>query len=174
MMDAFATFDTGNTVGGAAATGVLTGAQFGAGAAGTYTSTKSYDTLAAGVPAAVGPSGGTIGGPLLHDLGRGVRLKFDVRITVAVTSAGAATVQVNFACADDAALVTNIQALMLSEVVAKAALVIGYRYRHGHTPGVVPRRFVGAQIVIGTAALTAGTYSAALMLDQEDHADILG
>ena len=172
-MDAFTTFDTGNTVGGAAATGVLTGAQFGAGAVGTYTSTMSYDTAAAGAPAAVGP-GGAIGGPLLHDIGRGVRVKFDARITVAVTSAGAATLQVNFACADTADLVTNVQALLASEVVAKATLVIGYRFRHGHTPGIVPRRFVGAQLVIGTAALTAGTYSSGLMLDQEDHADIFG
>ena len=113
MMDAFATFDTGNTVGGAAATGALTGAQFGAGAAGSYTSTKSYDTAATGVPAAAGPAG-AIGGTLIHDLGRGIRLKFDVRITVAVTSAGAATVEVDFVCADDAALATNLTVLLPS------------------------------------------------------------
>lgn len=178
MIDAFAQFDSGNTVGGAAATGILTGAQFAAGVVGTYTSTKSYDTAAVGLPAAsvsFGASGGgPIGGPLIHDLGRGRRLNFDARITAAVTSAGAATVQVNFICADDGPLTVNPQALLLSEVVGKALLVIGYRYRHGHTPGVVPRRFVGAQVVIGTANLTAGTYSSGLMLDQEDHADILG
>lgn len=178
MFDAFATFDTGNTVGGAAASGILTGAQFGAGAAGTYTSSKSYDTGAAGVPAAIGPSylgagGGTIGGPLIHDLGRGIRLKFDVRITAAVTSAGAATVQVNFLNSVNADLSAGV-ALLSSEVVPKATLVVGYRYRHGHTPGVVPSRYVGAQVVIGTAALTAGTYSAGLTLDEEDHADVLG
>ncbi len=166
MQDSFTTFDT-------PATGILTGAQFGAGAIGTTTSTKSYDTLATGTPAAVGP-GGPIGGPLIHDLGRGLRLKFYAQITTAVTSAGAATVQVNFACADDAALVTNIQALLVSEAVAKAALVAGYRYRHGSTPGVVPRRFVGAQIVIAAAALTAGAYCSGLMLDVDDHADVLG
>lgn len=171
MQDSFAMFDTQTT-------GVLTGAQFGAGVAGSYTSTKSYDTAAAGSPAATvafgASGGGPIGGPLIHDLGRGRRLNFDARIHVAVTSAGAATVQVNFICADDAALTANVQALLASEVVAKATLVIGYRYRHGHTPGVIPRRFVGAQVVIGTAALTAGTYSSGLMLDQEDHADVLG
>ena len=166
MQDSFATFDT-------QATGVLTGAQFGAGAAGSYTSTKSYDTGATGVPNAVGP-GGTIGGPLIHDLGRGIRLKFDARIHVAVTSAGAATVGVTFVCADDAALATNLTTLLDSGAIGKATLVVGYRYRHGHTPGVVPRRFVGAGVVIGTATLTAGTYSSGLMLDQEDHADVLG
>lgn len=174
MYDAFATFDTGNTVGGAAATGVLTGAQFGAGVVGSYTSTKSYDTGAVGVPAAVGPSGGTIGGPLLHDLGRGVRLRFDVRITAAVTSAGAATVGVTFVCADDGPLATNLTTLLDSGAIPKATLVVGYRFRHGHTPGIIPRRFVGAGVVIGAANLTAGTYSAALTLDQEDHADIFG
>lgn len=166
MQDAFAMFDT-------QAQGVLTGAQFGAGVAGTYTSTKSYDTGAAGTPAAVGP-GGAIGGALIHDLGRGIRLKFDARIHVAVTSAGAATIQVNFIDADDAALSSNVDKLVLSDVIAKATLVVGYRFRHGHVPGVVPRRFVGAQIVIGTATVTAGTYSSGLMLDQEDHADVLG
>lgn len=178
MLDAFAQFDTGNTVGGAAATGVLTGAQFGAGVVGAYTSTKSYDTAAAGVPAAIGPSylgagGGTIGGPLIHDLGRGIRLKFDVRITVAVTSAGAATVGVAFISSPNADLSANT-VLMDSGLIGKATLVVGYRYRHGHTPGVVPGRYVGALVTIGTATVTAGTYSAALMLDQEDHADVLG
>lgn len=165
MQDAFAMFDT-------PAQGVLTGAQFAAGVVGTYTSTKSYDTGAAGVPAAVGP-GGTIGGPLIHDLGRGIRLKFDARIHVAVTSAGAATVQVNFLNSANADLSAGV-AQIFSEVVPKATLVVGYRFRHGHTPGVVPSRYVGAQVVIGTATVTAGTYSSGLMLDQEDHADVLG
>lgn len=169
MQDAFAMFDT-------PAQGVLTGAQFGAGAVGSYTSTKSYDTGVAGVPP-VGitdaAGGHTLGGPVIHDLGRGIRLNFDARIHVAVTSAGAATVEVDFissATADLAAATT----LLLTPAIGKAALVIGYRFRHGHTPGVVPGRFVGAQVVIGTAALTAGTYSSGLMLDQEDHADVLG
>lgn len=176
MRDAFAVFDTGSAQGGAAATGVLTGAQFGAGAAGTYTSTKSYDTGVAGTPP-VGitdaAGGHTLGGPVIHDLGRGIRLKFDARITVAVTSAGAATVAVQFVSSANADLSANT-VLLDSGAIGKAALVIGYRFRHGYTPGVVPGRYVGAQIVIGTAALTAGTYDAALVLDQEDHADVLG
>lgn len=171
MQDAFCMFDT-------PAQGVLTSAQFGAGVAATYTSTKSYDTAAVGVPAAVGPTfagagGGTIGGPLIHDLGRGIRLKYDVRIHAAVTSAGAATLQVNFLNSVNADLSAGV-ALLSSEVVPKATLVIGYRFRHGHTPGVVPSRYVGSQVIIGTANLTAGTYSSGLMLDQEDHADVLG
>lgn len=169
MQDSFATFD--NQV-----TGVLTGAQFGAGAIGSYTSTKSYDTQAVGVPNAVGPGGGPIGGPLLHDLGRGTRgmLRFYAQVTTAVTSAGAATVEVDFVCADDAPLATNLTTLLQSQAIGKAALVAGYRYRHGSVPSVVPRRFVGAQVVIGTAAVTAGAICTSLMLDVDDHADVLG
>lgn len=170
MQDSFAMFDT-------QASGVLTGAQFGAGAAAAYTSTKSYDTGAAGVPGAsisFGASGGgPIGGPLIHDLGRGHRLRFDARIHAAVTSAGAATVAVQFVSSANADLSANT-VLLDSGAIGKATLVVGYRFRHASVPGVVPGRYVGAGVVIGTAALTAGTYSSGLMLDQEDHADVLG
>lgn len=183
MKDILATFD---------AKASLLSAQFAAGATGTYTSNSSYDTAGgavsttaqavttagAGVPNAAvswgAAGGGTIGGPLLHDFGRGRRLEFNAQITTAVTSAGAATVQVNFIQADDAALVTNPLATLFSGVIPKATLVAGYRFLHGHTPGKIAQRWVGAQVVIGTAALTAGAYSADLSLDIDDHADVYG
>jgi len=147
---------------------------FGTGAANTYPSPSSYDTAATGVPAAVGP-GGTIGGPLLHDIGRGMpKLRFFNQITVAVTSAGAATVEVDFIDADDGALSVNVTTLLQSPAIAKANLVIGYRYRHGSVPGVTGRRYWGAQVVIGTATITAGALYSALVLDVDDHADLLG
>lgn len=178
MKDLLATFDSKAS---------LLSAQFGGGAAGTYTSNFSYDTAGgavstaaqavttagAGVPNAVGP-GGTIGGPLLHDFGRGRSLLFIAQITTAVTSAGAATVQVNFIQADDAALATNAVATLFSGVIPKATLVAGYRFLHKRTPGKISQRWIGAQVVIGTAALTAGAYSADLALDIDDHADVYG
>lgn len=183
MKDLLATFDAKSS---------LLGAQFGGGAAGTYTSTFSYDTAGgavsttaqavttagAGVPNAAAnwgaSGGGTIGGPLLHDFGRGRRLEFNVQITTTVTSAGAATVQVNFVQADDGPLATNLAVDLLSGVIPKATLVTGYRFLHGHVPGKISQRYIGAQVVIGTAALTAGAYSADLSLDIDDHADVYG
>lgn len=171
----------------------LLSAQFGAGAVGTYTSNFSYDTAGgavstaaqgvttagAGIPNAQGPGGnppgtGGIGGPLLHDFGRGRSLLFTAQITTTVTSAGAATLQVNFIQADDATLTTNAVATLFSGVIPKATLVAGYRFPHKRTPGKISQRWIGAQVVIGTAALTAGAYSADLALDIDDHADVYG
>lgn len=172
--DKFAMFDIASDFTQAGASGV----GFNSGGIGAYTSPGntggSYDTGAAGVPTAVGPSGGTIGGPLMHDIGRGVRLKLFVQIVVAVTSAGAAGVEADFICGDEATLVTNQTILLQSPSIAKATLVVGYRFRHGSTPGVVPRRFVGMLYTIATNTLTAGKVTAGLMLDVDDHADVLG
>lgn len=173
MKDALCTFDNKAS---------LLSAQFGAGAIGSYTSNFSYDTAGgatavdvrgAGTLTAIGP-GGAIGGPLLHDFGRGRRLNFNAQITTAVTSAGAAAVQVNFVSADDGPLATNLTVLLQSAAIGKAALLPGYRFRHGSTPGVISQRFVGAQVIISVAALTSGAYSADMTTDTDDHADVLG
>ena len=170
MQDSFSMFDKNVSL----LTAGASGTGFNAGGIGAYTCIGgSYDTSPVGVPNAVGP-GGQIGGPLLHDYGRGRRLKLDVRITVAVTSAGAATLSADFICADTADLVTNQTNLLQSGAIAKAALVAGYRFRHSHTPGVIPRRFIGMLYTIGAAALTAGSISSGLMADVDDRADVLG
>lgn len=175
MQDKFCMFDIAAdlTLAGASGTG------FAAGVVGTYSCIGgSYDTGPTGVPAAIGPSfagagGGTIGGPLIHDLGRGIRLKFYAQIVLAVTSAGAATLEVDFICsaAQDLSAPTT---LLQTPAIGKAALVVGYRFRHGSTPGVVPQRFVGSQYVIGGATITAGKITSGLMFDVDDHADVLG
>ena len=173
MQDKFAMFDIAAdlTLAGVSGTG------FGGGLVGAYTSIGgSYDTYAVGVPNAIGPSGaaGTIGGPRLHDLGRGQRLKLYSQIVVAVTSAGAATLQEDFICADEVTLVTNQTSLMNTGAIGKAVMVVGYRFRWGSTPGVVPRRFVGMLYTIGGATITAGKVTSGLMLDVDDNADVLG
>ena len=147
---------------------------------GTQLCTNSYDTSIAGVPAAAvlftGQSTGAgIGGPLLHDVGRGVRakrLKIVVQVTTACTGA-TATVQAQFICSAAAAL-SAPTVLLSTAAIAVAALVAGYRFRFGSLPGVVPQEFVGIQYVVATANLTAGAFSSSLILDEDDHADILG
>ncbi len=169
MQDTFAQFEKNTSL----LTAGASGTGYNGGAIGTYVSLNSYDTGAVGVPNAVGP-GGTIGGPLLHDLGRGRRLEFLAQITTAVTSAGAATVEVDFISDTNQNLLTAATVLIPSPAIAKASLAAGYRFKHGTTPRNIAQRFVGCQVLIGTAARTAGAYSAGLMLDLEDHADVFG
>lgn len=165
MLDAFAIFADKDD---------LTGAQYGNGVVGSVPATHSYDTFAAGTPAAAGP-GGTIGGPLLHDIGRGdMKLYYYNQIETAVTSLGGATVEIDFVCADDEALTVNLTVVERSDAIAKATLVIGFRYPFGTIPKKVPRRFIGTQVVIGTANLTAGGLTSALVTDMEDHAAVFG
>lgn len=165
--------------------GDLTAAQYGNGAAGTTQCPNWVDTFAVGTPKPVGPSGGTIGGPLLHDFGRSRnRLKIDARIVTAVTSAGAATVEFDLVSAPDNAGAVNtgaISTIERSAAIAKAQLVVGYRYYLRGFPGSIldptranVERYVTGQVVIATAALTAGKLTAGLQLDTEDHADIFG
>lgn len=149
-----------------------------AGVVGSYPSTNSYDTASAGVPAAsvsFGASGGgTIGGALLHDFGRGLRLKFEVQIVLAVTSAGAATLEADFVSDSNQNLATALTTLLRSAAIGKAVLVPGYRFPFSNTAGKVPQQFIGAQYVIGGATITAGKVTSGLNLDTDDHADVFG
>jgi len=181
MQDKFAMFDIASSLIQAGASG--TG--FGGGVAGAYTSPGgtggSYDTGAplpasntsgTGIPNAVGPTG-TIGGPLLHDLGRGRRLLLYVQV-VALVTPGTATLEADFICADSADLTVNQTILLRSNAVLVSTMVNnpGYRFPHGSTPGIVPRRFVGMLYTIGVSTITAGSVSAGLMLDVDDHAGV--
>lgn len=100
-----------------------------------------------------------------RDVGEGEDLYIDIYITTAVTSAGAATLGFNFVTADDSALTTNLTVLYSTPVIAKASLIAGYRFPVVELPkGVLYRRYMGFQQVIGTAALTAGKATCALVM----------
>lgn len=154
---------------------------FKAGVVGSYAGTNTYDCAVAGTPNAVGPSGGTIGGPLLHDYGRGRRLLVYAQIVLAVTSAGAATLECDIVSDTNVDLgsggydpIVPASVLVRSAAIPKAALVAGYRFRHGSTPGLIPNRYLGVMWIIGGATITAGKVTSGLMLDVDDHADVLG
>lgn len=148
--------------------------------AGTGGTTQVLDTAAAGSPAAVGPVG-AIGGPLLHDLGRGrKRLLLNVQmVTTYLATGGASTLTANLV-ADDDANGTNRQIVMPGAAYAKATLVQGFRWPFGSLPGRVynsagsPGRYVYMQYVVATNACTTGKISAWLSLDIDDHAEIFG
>lgn len=172
MQDSFAMFDIAGDL------PTISG-----GATGTFYSTNSYDTGAQGTAPAVIVDGGTsfrIGGPRLHDLGRGRRLLFYAQIvTTYLAAAGASTLQVGFVADDDSAG-TNRLTSLLSNAVAKANLTQGYRFSPGSTPGKIvnsagsPARYVYAAYIIATNPSTAGKITSGLMLDVDDNADVLG
>lgn len=142
---------------------------------GANLSAFSYDTGLPDTPRAIGPGGG-IGGPLLHDIGRGRPIWLLVQIGTAATSGGAATIIARFVSADNGPLTTNLTPILQTPdtVIPLATLAAGYRFPFKTVPGKVTRQFVGMQYTVGTAVYTAGTISAGLVLGTDDHADILG
>lgn len=156
----------------------------------TNLSVFSYDTGAAGVPAAIGanPLGAAalpIGGPLLHDIGRGRPILLLAQMNTTATSAGAPTLQVAFIQADPSNpgtppgnigdLLTNVNPLLLTPAaIPLATLVAGYRFPFKTLPGKISRRFIGLQWIVGVAVYTGGTVTAGLSVGTDDRADVLG
>jgi Bbp16-like protein len=123
--------------------------------AGSYLSTNTLDTGAVGtIPG--------LGGTPIHDIGRGGVPRLLVQVVETFTSGGAATLQVQFVQADNAALSTNLEVLSETRVHALADLVIGKQFGVSVPPGV-NRRYVGVRYVIGTATTTAGKCTAGLV-----------
>lgn len=126
---------------------------------GNVLSTYSIDTGAAGAL----PVGYNARGNAPHDVGKGMPLEVECQINTSCTSGGAATVQAQLVMADDDALTTNLTVLAQTDAIAVATLVKGYRFAiAGTVPPGVSKRYIGIRYVIGTAAITAGTVTAAL------------
>lgn len=143
---------------------------------GANLSVNSYDCLAAGTAPAIAMGGG-IGGPVLHDIGRGRPIRLLVQINATATSGGAATLIARFVAADNGALTSNLTTLIQSPdtVIPLATLVAGYRFPFKTLPGKIPKQFIGMQYSVGTAIYTGGTITAGMMMvGADDHADILG
>lgn len=99
------------------------------------------------------------GGNQTQDMGIGSEVDIEVSIMQTLTSAGAATVQFQLVQADNAALSTNLEVINETPVYGYASLVAGTIVNlpwEGAAP-IVPRRYIGMRVVIGTAALTNGT-----------------
>lgn len=87
------------------------------------------------------------------------------------TSAGAATVAFQLVAADDAALSTNVQVIRSTGDISITVLTAGRRIPMTvMSSALVARRYLGLQIVVGTAALTnvSPQFFAAATLDQQD------
>jgi hypothetical protein len=115
---------------------------------------------------------GPIGGPVIHDIGRGRRIPIFAQITATVLTT--ASITCDLITADDFTMTTNKTVILSTGAVAVAKLVTGYRFRLGVVPKGISQAFLGMQLTATTAAPTAGKFTGALRLDDNDHADILG
>lgn len=96
-------------------------------------------------------------------VGRAMYMQFTVGTTV--TSGGASTVTFEVIQADDAALTSNVTSLASSPAIAKAALTAGANPFTIALPNT-SQRYIGARYTVGTANLTAGTFTATLVMDR--------
>lgn len=103
----------------------------------------------------------------VRNVGWGEEMRMAVQVNTTALAAGAATVTFEVIQADDAALTTNVEVLIASAPIGKAALTAG-----GNPPldVVLPantRRFIGVRYTVGTGPLTAGVFSAGLVHDTD-------
>lgn len=128
---------------------------------GTTVSTNSYDLGAAGtVPG--------LGGTVPYDVGKGKMVEVDVQVTTTCTSGGSNTTKAQLITSASADLSTPT-VIASSEAIAVATLIAGYRFRlRGITQGVT-QRYLGVQYVIATADLTAGAFTAGVILDVQSN-----
>ena len=142
-------------------------------ATGDNIATYSYDTSPLGLPTGSGgaSTSGYNAGTSANagrDLGIGGEMWLEVLVTAAVTSAGAATVKFDFVTDSVAALSnvvdsTGVGVLLTSPIYPKATLVLGYLYRTQLPAALVYQQYIGLDVVIATAALTAGTFEGKLL-----------
>lgn len=147
--------------GGVSAQGVLTGQAVTA----TAVSTNAMDTN----PCA-------LGGNQPNDIGRGEALEIAISVLVAATAAGAATVNFELIQADDAALTVNVETLVQTGSIPKTLLVAGaiVPLHFDRAAPYTPRRYVGVRYTVGTGPLTTGTFTAAVVKNVADIANIYG
>lgn len=141
------------------AAGVLTGQTVTA----TAVSTNTYDTAPL-----------TIGANQPNDIGRGEPIEVAISVLQTVTAAGAATVNFELIQADDAALSVNVETLVQTGAIPKATLVAGalVALHYDRAAPLAARRYIGVRYTIGTGPLTAGIFSAVIVKNIADIANI--
>lgn len=116
-------------------------------------------------------SGNTLDLNQVRDIGAGEELNIYVNVEVAAAAAGAATV--NFQVITSAApALTSPTIIGQTDAIPKASLVVGSQI-------IIPvprsfinqlgQRYLGIQYTVGTGPLTAGTFSAGIIIDAPDN-----
>jgi len=119
-------------------------------------SSNVHDTAPLGTPSGV-PTANTG-----RDFGQGEALWLVVTVKTTVTSGGAATVDFRLRTDSNANLTTSPVDLVGSGAIGKATLVAGYQIKL-RVPSAAYKRYIGVNANIGTAALTAGAFHAAIV-----------
>lgn len=105
-----------------------------------------------------------------RDLGPGNELQVAFSVDTTATAAGAATVNFQIITSASANL-SSPTILVQTDAIPKATLVAGFRFALD-----IPRtqltalgqRYLGVQYTVGTGPLTAGAFSAAVVMDYAD------
>lgn len=105
----------------------------------------------------------------VRDVGVGEELKFAITVDVAATAAGAATVTFQ-AITSAAAALTSPTILAQTDAIGKAELTLGRKAIELSIPRAtllaqpIGQRYLGLQYTIGTGPLTAGSFTAAIVV----------
>ena len=107
------------------------------------------------------PSTNVVDLGVVRDIGGAVtdNLALLVQVVTAFTSGGSATLQIQFQTSPDNATWSNPA---MSDAIPVAQLVAGYKFLVDEIPGPTSR-YLRLNYVVGTAAMTAGTLTAAIV-----------
>lgn len=108
------------------------------------------------------PQGGTVPA----DVGKGQDVEVFAAIGTATTSGGSATLQLQL-ITSAAANLSSATIICSTAAIAVATLVSGYKFRFGSIPAGIAQRYMGLNIIVGTAVFTAGTLTAGLTLGRQ-------
>lgn len=162
IMDLQALFIKTSVTGGITWPGPVAGGLSGVATAATHNSEAeglmAYDVSAPGTSAT-----GRI-------IGAGELIRVFAQVTTTFTSGGALTLNLQFGQADDINMATNFETFWTSGALALATLVAGYRFDVVAVPvSKVTRRYLGFNIVVGTAASTAGQLMLGIVEDEQSN-----
>ncbi|MGZ3184413.1 MAG: Bbp16 family capsid cement protein [Telluria sp.] len=151
----------GMVSGSVSAAGVLTGQAV----TNTAVSTNSIDT-----------NPDALGGNQPNEYGPGAATEVAFSVMQTATAAGAATVNFAWVQADDAALTQNVEIVVQTGPLPIAKLTAGtiVPLHLDRAAPLTPRRYVGAQYIVGTGPLTGGAFTAAIVKDLQDNKNIYG
>lgn len=100
-------------------------------------------------------------------IGDGEELEFFVNVDTAATAAGAATVTFQVQTDDNSAF-SSPAILIQTDAIPKATLVAGYQIKIPLPYGATPERYLRLYYSVATGPLTAGAFTAGLVLDAQN------
>lgn len=118
----------------------------------------------------------SLGGNQPNEYGPGAATEIAFSVLQTATAAGAATVNFAWVQADDAALTANVEIVVQTGPLPIAKLTAGtiVPLHLDRAAPLTPRRYVGAQYIVGTGPLTGGSFAAGIVKDLQDTKNIYG